>query len=91
MVSPRLREEVFRHMISLSGCDCVYASTQEVQSGRTHCYLIFNEGDRKIYSRNGLMDSWEEVRDQNAYTRVREAFSKAMEAQTVPNYGARWR
>ena len=74
---------VFQHLIDLPNCDCVFCSTLEKTSGRTKLFLIFNER-RRIYVRNAIKDTWEEIKEEQEYDSVREGFNRAIEERKIP-------
>lgn len=60
---------IFKHMIDLKSCGCVFCYTQEESSGRTRLFLIFKDKGR-VYSRNGLRGIWEEMNSRAPCGRV---------------------
>lgn len=75
---------VIQHMIDLVGCECTFCSAREKHTGRIKLYLVFN--DHRIYIRNGVKDTWDEVTDRQEYTVVSERFNNAVTGQHVPFY-----
>lgn len=69
---------VFKHMIELKSCGCVFCYTQEESSGRTRIFLVFKDKGR-VYSRNGLRGIWEEIEDVEEVRQVLQAYEKAVE------------
>lgn len=78
-----LDDIVFQHLIDLPNCDCVFCSTLEKSTGRTRLFLIFNE-HRRIYVRNAIKDTWDEVREEREYDFVRRGFNQAIEERNIP-------
>lgn len=74
---------VFHHLIDLPNCDCVFCSTVERTTGQTRLFLVFNER-RRIYVRNRIRDTWDELRDAASYERIRDQFNRAILEQKVP-------
>ena len=74
---------IFQHLIDLPSCDCVFCSTRERKSGRTRLFLVFNE-QRRIYIRNGIRDSWDELKEESDYDQVRERFNHAVVEKKIP-------
>lgn len=78
---------VFQHLIDLPNCDCVFCSTVETSTGRTKLFLIFSER-RRIYVRNGMKDTWDELKDAAQYNCIKDLFGKAVTEQKVPCFSA---
>jgi len=78
---------VFQHLIDLPNCDCVFCFTRERASGRTRLFLIFNE-QRRIYIRNGIKDTWDELKDNREYDQVRQRFNSAITERKIPCFTA---
>ena len=87
MATKLFNDLVFRHMVELTSSDCIFCSTQERETGRVRLYLIFDDHGQ-IYSRNGLKGTWVEVKDQDEYVTVRDAYTSARHQGTVPRYSA---
>lgn len=78
---------IFKHMVELPHCECVFCSTQEEETGRTRIYLVFKD-KRKIYSRNGIKGNWEEVVEAEDYANVWEGFGQAVMERKIPSFVA---
>lgn len=74
---------VFKHMIELKSCGCVFCYTQEESSGRTRIFLVFKEKGR-VYFRNGLRGIWEEILDSDEMQQILSAYNKATSEKKVP-------
>lgn len=74
---------VFKHMIELKSCGCVFCYTQEESSGRTRLFLIFKD-KRRVYFRNGLRGIWEEIHDLREMAHILESYDKAIVEQKIP-------
>lgn len=74
---------VFKHMIELKSCGCVFCYTQEESSGRTRLFLIFKDKGR-VYSRNGLRGTWEELLYSQDASQIIEAYDQAVMGQKIP-------
>ena len=74
---------IFKHMIELTSCGCVFCYTQEESSGRTRLFLIFKDKGR-VYSRNGLRGTWEESASPEESLSIFEAFERAVAEQKIP-------
>lgn len=74
---------VFKHMIELKSCGCVFCYTQEEGSGRSRIFLVFKDKGR-VYFRNGLRAIWEEILDANEVAQVLSAYDKASAEKNVP-------
>ena len=83
MVSFNHQRIVFQHMIELVHCGCIFCSAEEVISGKNRLYLIFKQQGR-IYTRNGLKGTWDEVLDSDELNNVRGSFSEAIEERKIP-------
>jgi hypothetical protein len=78
---------IFRHMVEFPTFDCVFCSTEIEASGKTRLYLIFNDR-KKVYLRNGLRETWDEVINDSESVAVREGYHSAIENQSIPRYSA---
>ena len=78
---------VFHHLIDLPNSDCVFCSTVETSTGHSRLFLIFRERQR-IYLRNEIRDTWDELRDAAQYACIRERFNQAIEEKNVPCFSA---
>lgn len=78
---------IFKHMVELPHCECVFCSTQEEATGRTRIYLLFKER-HKVYQRNGAKGNWEEVLDTEDRQNVWEGFEQAVMERKIPSFVA---
>lgn len=78
---------VFQHLIDLPNCDCVFCSTVETSTGRTKLFLIFSKR-RRIYVRNGMKDTWDELKDAAQFNCIKGLFEKAVSEHKVPCFSA---
>jgi hypothetical protein len=78
---------VFKHMIELPHCECVFCSTQEEETGRTRIFLVFKER-QKVYMRNGLKGNWEEVTSVEEHNAVWNGFEQAVMERKIPSFVA---
>jgi hypothetical protein len=76
---------IFKHMIELTSCGCVFCYTQEEASGRTRLFLVFKDQAR-VYSRNGLRGTWEEIRNEEESRSIFDTFERAVSEQKVPRF-----
>ena len=83
MHTTQVDDIVFQHLIDLPNCDCVFCSTLETSSGRTRLFLIFNEC-RRIYVRNAIKETWDEIKDQTEYEIIRSGFERVVESRNIP-------
>ena len=87
MITYAHQKLLFKHMIELPHCECVFCSTQEEQTGRIRLFLVFKQR-RKVYLRNGLKGNWEEVTDPDEYATVWDGFGNAVMERRVPSFMA---
>ncbi|MBP9854087.1 MAG: hypothetical protein KBD53_04385 [Candidatus Omnitrophica bacterium] len=78
---------VFQHLIDLPNCDCIFCSAVENATGRTRLLLVFKERKR-IYIRNGLKDTWDELKESNQYKFIMDGFNRAIHEQKIPCFSA---
>ena len=83
MVTFNHQKIVFRHMIELSNCECIFCSAEEVISGKTRLYLIFRS-QGKIYTRNGLQGTWDQIEDIEELQNIKDGFIKAVSERKIP-------
>jgi len=74
---------IFKHMIELKSCGCVFCYTQEESSGRTRLFLIFKDKGR-VYARNGLRAIWEEMHNPEEAAQILDVYDKAIKEQKIP-------
>jgi len=80
-------EIVFQHFIDLPRCECVFCSAKEMKSGRTRLFLVFNDQQR-IYIRNAINDTWDELKDELEYDHVHTRFNLAVTERKIPCFTA---
>ena len=83
----RTEDIIFQHIIELPNCDCVFCSTKELTTGITRLFLIFND-QRRIYARNGLKSTWEEVKDSYLCGCIRKGFKRVIKERKIPCFSA---
>jgi sRNA-binding regulator protein Hfq len=87
MITATHQKLVFKHMIELPHCECVFCSTQEEQTGRTRLFLVFRER-QKVYMRNGIKGNWQEIANLEEHNAVWEGFEQAVLERKVPSFVA---
>ncbi len=87
MVAPTRDELVFQHLIDLPHCDCVFCSTRERSTGITRLFLVFND-EKRIYMRNSVKETWDELDDSDRCRSVRRGFDMALRENSVPCFSA---
>ncbi|MBF0485753.1 MAG: hypothetical protein HQL16_04475 [Candidatus Omnitrophica bacterium] len=75
---------VFKHMVELPHCECVFCTTQEEETNRTKIFLVFKDR-RRIYVRNGVKGNWEEVSSHERES-VWEGFEQAVTSRKIPSF-----
>lgn len=78
---------VFQHLIDLPNSNCVFCSAKEEKTGKTRLFLIFNE-KRRIYIRNGLKETWDELTDEAAYNRIKDGFNNIIVERKIPCFSS---
>lgn len=78
---------IFKHMVELPHCECVFCSAEEEQTHRARIYLVFKER-HKVYQRNGIKGNWEEVTDREEHARVWDGFEQAVTERKIPSFVA---
>jgi hypothetical protein len=78
---------IFQHLVDMPKFECVFCSTREAASGRSRLFLIFSD-KRRIYMRNGLRETWDELTDEQDYNRIRTAFNQVILERRVPCFQA---
>jgi len=76
---------VFQHLVDLPSCDSVFCSTRERKSGRVRLFLISNE-QKRIYIRNGVKDTWDELKNEQDYDEIRRRFNSVIIEREIPCY-----
>ena len=78
---------VFKHMVELPLCECVFCSTQQEATHRTRIFLLFRE-KHKVYQRNSALGNWEEVLDGEDRQAIWEGFEQAVMERKIPSFVA---
>ena len=78
---------IYQHIIDLPHSECVFCAAQETSTGKIRLFLIFKDHYR-IYIRNGLKDTWDEVQDERQHLSIRNSFTQAITERKVPCYSA---
>ncbi len=76
MVKINYAELKFDHLVIFEHDRTIFACARENGSGHTRLFLVFDDGDGRIYTRNGRIDSWENLDGQDAENirnRIRES------------------
>ena len=79
-------ELVFRHLVQFPNFDCVFCSTEERDTGKTRLFLVFNSQKRKVYLRNGLKGTWDELRNEEECDFIRQHYDSAVKERNIPLY-----
>jgi hypothetical protein len=87
MVTCTQSKLIFKHMVELPHCGCVFCSTEEEVTRRTRIFLIFKDKD-KIYQRNGVKGNWEEVVGSDEHQNVWNGFEQAITERKIPSFVA---
>jgi hypothetical protein len=82
-----LQKLVFKHMVELPHCECVFCTTEEEDTRRTRIFLVFKER-RRVYVRNGVKGNWEEVAGQADRDHIWEGFEQAVMGRKIPSFVA---
>ena len=78
---------IFRHMVELPHCECVFCSTEEEHTGRTKLFLVF-QNSHKVYMRHSIKGNWEEVLNAEERELVRDGFQQAVLERKIPSFVA---
>jgi len=76
MVKINYAELKIDHMVIFEHDHTIFACARENGSGHTRLFLVFESGNGRVYTRNGRIDSWEQLFDSDADNiriRVRDA------------------
>ena len=87
MSTEYLNNLVFKHMVELTNCQCLFCSAQEKSTGRLKLFLIFNQ-QGKVYSRNGIKGTWEEIKNAGENDSIRQRCDHALKEKSIPCYSA---
>jgi hypothetical protein len=72
------------HIVIFKHEDTVFACGRENSNGRTRLFLVFGNGEGKVYSRNGRTESWEILQQPEA-KQVRRLLEVAR-SDGIPTY-----
>ena len=87
MVTCTYPKLIFKHMVELPHCECVFCSTEEELTHRARIFLVFKER-RKVYQRNGIKGNWEEVVNPAEHQSVWDGFEQAVTERKIPSFVA---
>ena len=74
-----------KYLLNVPRSGCVFCSARDRKTGKAHLFLVFHQRDR-IYVRNGLRGTWDEVKSRADYEQIRSVFEAALENDRVPTY-----
>ena len=75
----------FNYLQEVPATDCLFCSGREVSSGRARLFLVFN-GNGKVYRRNGLKGTWEEIENSAARDQIRELVKITVQSKSAPYF-----
>ena len=70
--------------LTTSGNGRINGSTSLTTGGKTRLFLVFGNGDGRVYARNGRAESWELLKEQDA-NKIRRSLELARE-NNIPTY-----
>ncbi len=85
MISCLNQKLIFKHMVDLTHCGCVFCTVQEELTGRNRVYLIFKE-KQKAYQRNPQRGNWEDILDEKEHAHVMDSFENAVIEKRIPSF-----
>lgn len=84
MVIPNYNTNVvFTHLVDIPRCDCVIGSAEDKSTGRKKLFLAFNHKGG-VYARNGIKDTWEQIKSREESIWVRWQINRAREDHHIP-------
>ena len=66
MVKINYAELKFDHLVIFEHDSTIFACARENGNGHTRLFLLFDSGNGRVYTRNGRVDSWEQLLDSDA-------------------------
>ncbi|MCR4337512.1 MAG: hypothetical protein NUV91_06880 [Candidatus Omnitrophica bacterium] len=85
MVKTECQDLIFKHLIEMPASNCIFCSTKERTTGRSRLFLFFQDRDR-IYRRNGLKGTWEELSDQEGSRSLQRKVENILLKRNIPCY-----
>ena len=82
MVKINYAELRFDHIVEFTQEQTIFVCCKENGCGRTRLFLIFEDGNGSVYTRNGRADSWEVLTGEDAET-IRQ---QIRQANGIPTY-----
>jgi hypothetical protein len=76
MVKINYKELKFDHIVVFNQEDTIFACGRQNANGRIRLFLVFGNGNGRVYTRNGLAESWEVLEGQGAKT-IRQQIKQA--------------
>ena len=83
MVKSQTTELSFKHLVDAPRAGCLFGSARDAK-GKIRLFLISHQKGR-IYSRNGIKGTWEELGDQDQGV-VQSVLERALHDKNVPRY-----
>ena len=74
----------FKYFLEVPRSNCTFCSGRDKVTGRTRLYLVFNGQDR-IYKRNGLKGTWDEICSKDEQKRIYAQLAEAVN-NNVPSF-----
>ena len=81
MVKINYAELRFDHLVIFEHDNTIFAAARELDSGHSRLFLIFDRGNGRVYTRNGRVDSWEQLFDMES-----EKIRGMVRGSSVPTY-----
>lgn len=75
----------FKYLVRLTGGG-IFCSTRDGVTGKTRVFLVFKDQE-KIYSRNALKESWDELNDRQEFQCIWEGFVNAVH-RGIPSFSS---
>ena len=75
----------FSHVVKVPRCGCAIVTARDRATGKTHVFLVAND-QQKIYSRNGINNTWVELNSEEERIDLRQELEGAIQDEHLPCY-----
>lgn len=81
----KMPDVVFHHLVEFARVNCLFCSAREKETGKAKLFLMFQDPNR-VYVRNALKDTWEEVTNKEQSRTLQDGLQKAVKEKKVPSF-----
>ena len=75
----------FTHFVDVPSSQCLIATGRDTQTNRANVFLLFYNDGNRVYRRNGLCGTWDELDSENRQI-IRKRLEDAIKYDGIPRY-----